>query len=198
MQERRFYGWSFSAKDSGVVEFIMTGRVNGQRGFSGNEQLVIDTAPAGANEVQTIAFAASPTGNTIYFIWLTPFGAFSSVPIAFNSNATAIQNAIEAIDNFEGTVTVSGAFSAAPSQTFTFGGNYGNRSMFLQGYQLLAFATGTVAGASVGSTTVSTQGVRGITNGQTATLTIVAFSTAIYHITNDDQGGWGRSVIQPS
>lgn len=199
MQDRRFYGWSFSAKDSGVVEFITTGRVNGQYGFSGNEQLVIDTAPNGQNEIQTITFgAATTTPGTVWFMWITPYGSTVSTPVAYNANAAAIQAAIEAMSNFEGTVTVSGAFSAAAAQTFNFGGNYANRILFERGFQLVAFSSSATAGAQAASTTVSQMGIDGITNGGTYTLTVAAFTTAIYHITNDDQGGWGRSTIQNS
>jgi len=193
-QERRIYTWNFSSKDSAPVEFLMTGRVNGQYGFSGNEQLVIDTAPAATTEIQTIAFNAALASGSLYFVWITPFGSSASVSVAFNASAATLQTTIQNIIGFEGTVTVQQAFSVTGSATITFGGNYSARPLYSAGYQLLAYST--TGGSAV--TSASTPGVRGITNGGTYTLTLVAFTVAIARISDDSSGGSGRMSIQNS
>lgn len=200
MQERRFYGWNFAAKDSSPVEFLLTGRVNGQYGFSGNEQLVIDTAPAGTSEVQTLSVGAAVTTSApCWFQFVSPFGTFLSATF----NPSTISNAslvtiIEQITGFEGTVAITGGpLSSTGSITVTFGGNYSNRPMWNAGYQLTIQGTVNATGLTFTPTT-TTQGVRGITNGGTYTLTLVAFTTSILGISSKAEGGEGRLRVQNS
>lgn len=199
MQDRRYYGWSFSAKNSSPVEFLLTGRKNGAYGFTGNEQLVLNTAGAGTSEV--INFTATNTaaiaaGSNCYFSWTDEYGVtFNSEGFDLSTQTnTQIKNLIEGIDNFEGTCTVSALGSAPYNFSVTYGGNYANRPMTANGFSLKLVGTVQFASGNPNSMldSVTTPGVRGITNGQTATLTVVAWTSSILNVTK------GRQRVQNS
>jgi len=205
-QDRRFYGWSFASKDSSPVEFLLAGRSNGSYGFGGREQLVINTAPTATNEVLTLRTANSAATSADCYgtlVWTTPEGGTSySAPINLDtiSNA-ALKSAIEALPNFEGTVTIGdGPIGTSGSVTVTFGGNYAGRPMFSAGFYLEIIGVAVTAGPIYTNmvTIETTPGVRGITNGGTYTLTIVAFSSSIMSVSSEREGGSGRLRIQNS
>lgn len=186
MQNRRFYGWVFGSKDSAAVEFMAVGKPDQVYGFSGNEQLVLDTAPAGTNEALTLTVGAAVTVGSVQFGWTTPNngggGTAYSVPVNLATATNAqIVTAIEDIFNFEGTVAVTGGpFSATGTVTVTFSGNYGNRPLFNEGYFLTVLGV-VNAGINVVNA-ITVPGVRGITNGGTYTLTVIAFTPSIMSV----------------
>lgn len=206
MQDRKYYAWVFPAQDSSAVEFLHTGRKNGAYGFSGNEQLIIDTAPTGQSEVidyQTANALALVPGSPqfVYYVWTDEYGvSFSGTGFNLDTATPAIIKAnIEAIPNFEGEVTVS-AISVTDSFTVTFAGNYANRPLYAKGYSLTLNGTVSTTGptyTSYGNPFVSTGGIAGITNGGTYTLSVYAFSSAILSVSSKDgTGNKGRQRVQ--
>ena len=202
MQDRRFYGWNFASKDSALPEFLATGRKNGAYGFSGNEQLQLTTAVAGTSEVMTMTTSdtTAATGGTYALVWTDEYGiSQTTTPLAYNASAATIQSALQALPNFEGTVTVNQAFSAGGSVTFTFGGNYANRPLYARGFTLNAVGAMYNATRSLGLTTaITTPGVRGITSGNTFYLDVVAFTSGILSVSSQSDGGAGRLRVQLS
>lgn len=206
MQDRRYYTWVFAAKDSSAVEFLACGRKNGAFGFTGNEQLVLTTAPAGTNEVITFAqspsVASNPTGGSILFSWTDEYGqTFFSTPVTpAATSAALLKAAIEAIPNFEGEVTVAvtaGGATAPQTFTVTFINNYGNRNLTGKGYNLHVEGVYlTAAGAATYFPTTTTPGVRGITSGNTYTLSVYGYSTAILSLSDGSGGPKGRQRVQ--
>ncbi len=202
MQDRRYYGWNFASKDSALPEFLATGRKNGAYGFSGNEQLQLTTAVAGQNEILTLTTSdtTAATGGTYALVWTDEYGiSQTTTPLAHNASAATIKAALEALTNFEGTVTVNQAFSAGGSVTFTFGGNYGNRPLYARGFTLNSVGCMFNATRSLGLTTAVTQaGIRGITSGNTFYLDIICFTSGILSISSQNDGGAGRLRVQLS
>lgn len=208
MQDRRYYGWNFSQVDSAPVEFLSTGRKNGAFGFTTNEQLVIDTAPAGQNEVirfQTANAGVPTAGSVIYFQWIDEYGA-THVSGSYDIDdatfsAAAVKALIEAIPGFEGEVTVA-APTLVPQWGFnvTFIGNYGNRPITAANFSLVSHGVVQTAGGatSLGVPVPSVGGIRGITNGGTYTLTVIAYTSAILSISCEKEGGKGRQKVQRS
>lgn len=203
MQDRRYYGWNFASKDSSLPEFLATGRKNGAYGFSGNEQIQLTTTVAGTNEVMTMTTSdtTAATGGTFSLVWTDEYGQQNTTtPLAFNATAAAIKAALEALPNFEGTVTVSTTFSAAGSVAFTFGGNLGNRPLYARGFTLNAVGCMFNATRSLGLTTaVTTPGVRGMTSGSNYFLDVIAFTSGILSISSasaTDGGSPGRLRVQ--
>lgn len=209
MQDRRYYGWNFSAVDSAPVEFLSTGRKNGAFGFTTNEQLIIDTAPAGANEVVTFGTTGGGTpgaGSFVYFTWINEYGLASN-SVSFDiDNATftpaTIKAIIEEMPNFEGEVTVSAAVVAPWTFTVTFIGNYGNRPIRGVGCSLTLNGIANCAVAplaqTIGWPLLTTPGVRGITSGGTYTLTVLAYTSSILSVSCGKEGGKGRQKVQRS
>lgn len=102
-------------------------------------------ATKGANEAQTIGLGAASAGS----ITIT-FSGQTTGSIAFNANATTVQNALVALSNVDpGDVTVTGGpFPAV--MTITFGGQYANVNV----PQITATPTGLTGGTvTIGTTT---------------------------------------------
>jgi hypothetical protein len=207
MQDRRYYTWIFPAKDSSAVEFLSVGRKNGAYGFTGNEQLVLTTAPAGTSEVIFFdcTMLANPAAESrVFFQWTDEYGVTYPSPGYVDMSATsaaALKAAIEAIPNFEGEVTVtivSGGATAPRSFNVAFTGNYANRPLSSKGYQLKIIGTVNDGAGTYASFNqiVTTAGVRGITNGSTYTLSVYAYSTAILSVSSDQSGPKGRQRVQ--
>lgn len=75
-------------------------------------------APAGTNEVQTLAVTGTPTGGT----YTLTFNGETTTALAYNATAPVVQAALEALVAFQpGDVVVSGTY---PSYNLTFGGAY--------------------------------------------------------------------------
>lgn len=206
MQDRRYGAYNFSIVNSALPEFLVTGRKNGAFGFSGMENFVINTAGAGTNEVLTFNSTVSSTlagGSWSYFTWTDQYGLMYSTTAFDMSTQTAgsLQSLIEGIESFEGTVAVAISSTNPFSFTVTFGGNYGNRPITGAGFSLklvgvMQYATGS---PSQLRDSVSVPGVRGITNGNTYTLSIFAFASSILSISSNMQGGVsGRQKVQNS
>lgn len=101
--------------DESLVVTIPT-CVNG--GYGG--QITV-TCNAPANEVQSLATSGSPTGGTVTLT----FNGQSTAPIAYNAAASAVQSALEALDNVNaGEVTAAGGALGTAPVTLTFSGRY--------------------------------------------------------------------------
>lgn len=84
------------------------------KGFFKTQDLI---GAGGTNEVQTLTFDSDVDGGT----YTISFGAYTTDPIAWNANAAAIEDAIDALPNLDdGDVEVTGTGPFV----FTFGGNY--------------------------------------------------------------------------
>jgi len=203
MQSENINVWNFSTKNSGLIEMLTIGRNNGAFGFSGNESIVVNTPPAGTNEVLTIATGDStaPTGGNFQFSFTDEWGNYAlTSPIAYNATAAAIKAAIEAMPNFQGTVTVNQALTVNGTATITFGGVYANRAIRRNNMVLQPY--GNLYNATIGqglSVTLTTPGVDGMTSGATHYLTAIAYTPALMSISSDkQQSGWGKIRVQTS
>lgn len=182
---RNYYGFVFGKDKNTAIDFFRSGKKNGARAFNNNESLIINTAPAATNEIVTATISAGTAASgSFQLTWTTPHSqSWTTAPIAFNATGAQIEAAIEALPNFEGTVTVSGAITTSP--TFTFSGAYGGKVLYNEGYvlSLAASTIATAAPALMSATFALTQtGIRGITNGATMTLNVYAFTSSIWGI----------------
>lgn len=213
------YHWNFCNEDTAPLSLILLGCKQGAYAFTGNEKLVINTAPAGTNEVLTLQFFAIPTqtgaGQTwnsgspvvggFYFIFQTPNGGQKSLLVPANSTNQQVEDAIEGMNFFSGTVTVSGfplAFTGTASgigntgisatATITYGGAYALQPMEQEGYILYAIpsafqteltngAVNYLAPVEINETT-STPGVYGIASGNTYIIDLYAYTTGIVNL----------------
>lgn len=203
MQDRKINLWNFSSKNSGIVEFLTMGRKSGSYGFTGNESIVINTPPAGTSEIWTLVTGdgTASTGGSFQLQWVDEWGhAATTVPIAYNASIGTIAAALQALPNFEGTATVTGAgpSNTGGSFTITMGGVYANRPLRGRNFMLNAFCG--LYNATIGQglvTSVTTAGVKGMTSGATHYLDILAYTSSLYSISSDkQQSGWGKTKVQ--
>lgn len=214
------YFWSFANDPTAPLSLILNGLKLGSYPFTGNEKLVINTAPAGNNEVVTYSFRAvtTQTGATqtvtspqltvggFYYFFSTPNGLQKTILINTTWSNAQVATAIEDINFFTGTVTVTGfplvftgtasgvgdATSISATATVTYTGAYALQPMEAQGYELYAQPAAfsielTNGGVNymapvIINETTSTQGVWGIANGNTYILDIYAETTGILNI----------------
>lgn len=213
------YTWNFANDPTAPLSLILNGMKLGSYPFTGNEKLLINTAPAGSNEVITYSFLAVPTqtgagqapaspqltAGGFYFFFNTPNGTQKSSLITPSMTNAQVATAIEDINFFTGTVTVTGfplAFTGTASgigntgisaaSTITYGGAYALQPMEAQGYELYAQpaalnleilngATDYMAPVIIEEAT-STQGVWGIANGNSYIIDIYSYTTGILNI----------------
>lgn len=122
-------------------------------------------APAGTNEVQSLAITGTPTGGSYT---LTAF-AETTAAITYNANAAAVQGALLALSAFDtGDVVVTGTY---PTFTITYGGRYAAQNV----PPLTATASltgGTAPAATVTTTTPGSRTTKVLSSyGNTATAT---------------------------
>jgi hypothetical protein len=182
MENRHIYSYVFGSESGSGPAFLGTGQKNGSYTFTTNEALVVNTAAAGGNEIWTVTASAGTAASGSYcIVWSSPEGGIQkTAPILFSANATAIKAALELLPNFQGLVTVSAALANAV--TFTFSGNYANKPLKNQGYfmEIVESTVATSAPALISyNTSMTTAGIPGITNGNTYTLSVYAFTSAI-------------------
>jgi hypothetical protein len=109
--------------------------------------------------------------------------------IAYNADTASIKAAIEALTSFDGTVTAGAALSAGAC-SLTFGGNYGYKPMWSEGYYFNAipYVLVTSAPAAVELTPViTTPGVVGFNSGASHTIEIVGYSTSLLSLAPNGQ-----------
>jgi hypothetical protein len=182
--DRHVYPFIFSESDRAFLSLVNVGLKSGAYPFTTNEKLVFTTAPAGTNEVVTITPAAAATAGSFQILFSTPHGSALTPPLAFNATAATIKNAIESLDLFQGTVTVSAPFNTTGPKTITYGGGYAQRPMQRRGFSLLPIFNNMLAsGALVAvETQVSTHGKWGMVSGASYQIEVVAFTTAVMSI----------------
>lgn len=222
-QYQNIYHWNFASQDTAPLSMIELGLKLGSYPFTGNEKLVLNTAPAGNNEVLNLAFtvpatqtgagqtptASPPTVGGFYFLFTTPNGGQNqSALVQANATNTDVQNIIEAMPNFSGSVTVTGfplAFTGTASgignagisatATITFGGDYALQPLASEGFSLITHWAGMQTEITNGAvdylapvvigTTTNPAGVAGIQNGNTYYIDIYAVTSAIATITKE-------------
>jgi hypothetical protein len=166
------FAYVFGDQEHALLDLWSGGKVEGFYQFTTSETLSIDTGAAGVSEVVTVTPSATPASGTFIISWVTESNnAEFTAPLAYNATAATIKAAIEALNNFDGTITVSGPLTAAA--TFTFGGNYANKPMSSQGRNFTFITAASPAGGTPlvsFSPAVTTVGSYGITNGNTYTI----------------------------
>ena len=193
-RNRRFYRHVFSECEDAVSEMLLYGRKTGAYPFDNHCNLVFNAAAAGADEMwQLAAFGPTPTAGNCLFTWITPDdGVAQSAQVPFSDLTgtapfTNLQNAIQAISNFDGTITVGGGY-ATTGLTFTFGGTYGNRALAAEGYALQINMGTLNAGAGQvcqGYLYQQNAGALGITSGTTYNLDVYAVTSGVVSILPD-------------
>lgn len=191
------YMYVFGANNSGWMSVLLNGVKYGAYPFTTNETLQIITAKAGASETYTLTYSqplgggvtVTPSSGTFELVWHTPIdGSQRTLPIAYNASAAVVQAALDALVNFQGTVTVT---TITNGWQFVMSGPYGNRVLYNDGYQLEVDTTGLHSSFTIGGTAVTdiplqpsmnliiTQsGVDGITDGGSYILDIHAYTTS--------------------
>ena len=199
-ENRSIYEFNFSAAKQGWMSFLLNGVKYGAYPFTTNETLQITMPAAGVNEVVTLLQGSdtgfSVTGGGYYLLWSTPIeGTQRTQLIGYNATTAQVKAALEALINFQGTVTVTGDLTAG--LVLTFGGNYGNMPLYNEGYQLSAIpALFTTVSGVTGWTdlpvtnslfvNLTTPGAYGITDGASYVLDIHAY-TLSYVKQNSDR-----------
>lgn len=195
-----FYNWS--AQKSGPLLFITLGNKTGSYTFQNNFNLILNTAASGTSEVITLVVGNANAG-TFRLMWITPYATDITAAITLGTSAANLQAAIEALDNFQGTITASGAVPASGGGSIglTFGGAYENMVLANDGYELCVVDCNTNTSGTYGPTYINptpgqglnnanVSGVQGMTNGATLNLDLYGFTTGMADLT--DQG-----VINP-
>lgn len=194
---RNLYSYVFSAEDAGSIACLShNGLACGGYPFDTNNYLTIWTAQAGTNEIQSLYLSA--TVGTTYQSGATPAQwwlswndcntvCYATFPI--NATNTQIQNAIQAMPNFLGTITASNTLIASNILSLTFGGQYANTPLATKGLQFQVVNSEYVQTNAplpiFSSINIATNGVFGMTNG-TYTLTVIAYEMATIKC---DEGG---------
>lgn len=110
-------------------------------------------ANPGTNEVQTSTITGTPTGGTFT---LTLYGE-TTAPIAYNANATAVTNALNALSVVDpGDIVVTGGPAPGTAFTYTYGGRYAARNV----PQITATGSFTGGTAPAIATATTTPGVQ--------------------------------------
>jgi hypothetical protein len=189
-RNRRVYRHIFANSDDAVEAILKYGCKLGAYPFDNHNNLSLIAAAAGSNEIWTLtSTTAVPTSGSGTFLWITPDdGVGVSLPIPFGSFVTPftnLQNAIQAIPNFDGSISVAGTW--AGGLTFTFSGSYANRPLQALGYALiLQPGTLAISGApSLAYMNVSSVGIDGITTGNTFLVDVYATTTGVVSILPD-------------
>jgi len=224
-----FYHWCFSAQNTAPLAMIQLGLKLGAYSFTGGEQLIINTPPAGANEVIALQINAFPTqtgtGQTISnpqvltggftINWHTPNGQISDTGfIPFDQSNEGVAAIIEAMDQFTGTVTVTGfpvtfptnvtggitsggtitTWAPTTAVTFTFGGDYALQPLDALGWVMTFLPQACFVEVTNGSSTymapisvgpvINTAGQYGIQAGNTYNLDVYTVTSAIASISD--------------
>jgi len=181
------YAYVWSKNSTGAMELLLKGTKYGSYPFTNKESLIINTAPAGTNEVVTITPSSAPASGTFQLCWTNPeMSTVISAPIAFNATAATIQSTINNLLNFTGSCTVTGTMATSVVVTFN-GGGYQNRPLNADGF-CLSVITNSLIGVTytVGvSSVVTTPGVNGITSGSSYVLKIWGYTTSVGHQLTD-------------
>lgn len=187
-EDRSVYMFSWAAAKQGTMAFLLNGQKYGAYPFTTNETLILNMAEAGTNEHLFIVYEtqAIVSGGTYVLAWSTPDqGTQYTEEIAYNASPATVKAALEALVNFQGTVTVTGSYTAGFDLEMT--GTYGNTPLYDQGYQLAVISqTRTTVGGVTGWTTLgvpaamhagrTSSGAYGISNGASYTLDIHAYT----------------------
>jgi hypothetical protein len=183
-RDRHVYPFIFSESDRAFLSLVNIGLKLGAYPFTTNERLTFTTTNAGVNEVITVTPGAAATSGTFQMMFITPEGSAITPPLAYNATAAVIKNAIENLDIFQGTITVSAPFNTTGPKTLTYGGHYRNRPMQQRGYNLIPLFNNMLnAGALVPvSSQVTTTGIWGMTSGASYQIEVLAFTTALLTI----------------
>lgn len=119
------------------------------RGYFKTQDLI---GAGGTNEVQTLTFDADVDGGT----YTLKFGPYTTEALAYNANAAAIEDALDALPNLDDgdvEVTGSGPF------TLTFGGNYAGANVPMIEIDISDLTDG--GGPVAGDTTAITEATPG-------------------------------------
>ena len=173
----------FSIDDSAPLFLAHNGMKIGSNTFTGYESLQIVTAPQGVSEIVTIgATPAGITSGSFSVTWVTPFGTETTPVLPYNTSLANTINAIQALKTFDGTVAMNGQIPN--SFNVIFGGNYANKALSANGYNLVFNSIGaaTASGAPAGwSNTPNIGEVNGMSAG-TYIIDIVAYCTGIIQL----------------
>jgi len=177
----------FPIEDSAPIHLIMNGSKLGSYPFTTYERLEFTTTGAGVNEVQRCVVAGGVGASGTYFInWQTPFGVESTPALAYNSTTAQIKSAIEALQSFDGTVTVGATLDQIVNPvTFTFSGNYGFKELFNNNYKLIVRNNSVQTGLGIQfqyDNIIVTSGQTGINSGASHTIDIVAYTTSLLEL----------------
>jgi hypothetical protein len=184
-RDRHVYPIIFSESDRAFLSLVNIGLKLGAYPFTTNEKLTFTTTNAGVNEVITVTPGAATTSGTFQMLFVSPDGSAITPPLAYNATPTDIKNAIEDLDIFQGTVTVSASFNTTGPKTITYGGGYKNRPMQRRGYNLIPIFNNMITtGTALTPVTaqVTTVGKWGMTSGASYQLEVLAFTTALLTI----------------
>lgn len=178
------YAFSFSIDDSAPIHYLCNGTKLGSFPFTTYERLRITTTGAGVNEVQRTVVAGGAGASGTYFInWQTPYGVESTPALAYNSTTAQIKSAIEALQSFDGIVTVGATLDQTVSPaTFTFSGNYANKELFNKGYKVIVRNNSVQTAGAVQlqyDNILVTSGVDGITDGANYEINVIAYTTSV-------------------
>lgn len=189
-QRMFLYHLLFGSADYTAISLINIGHKAGAYTFDTHDNLIIDTPPAGTNEVITFTPNAAATAGTWTIFWKTPFGSSLSEPLGFNATNAEVQAEMDKMEFFPGTFTVTGpAFNVGGARTWTAGGILGNKPLLRDEYQITILSNMT-GGGPIPITlfrTLVTPGVFGITSGSSYTLDFWAWTTSIMHCDNRGQ-----------
>lgn len=160
------YGYPDSADQITGMLFntlqLSGGRENGFD-LSGNllgKKLIPDQAMGGVTkEVQSVSITGTPTGGT----FTLTFDGQTTAPIAYNAAASAVQSALEALNNIRvGQVTCAGGPLPASPVSVTFDGIYAGRNVSSLTADSASLTGGTTPTAAVATTTPGADAVTDI------------------------------------
>lgn len=180
------YVFVWSAAKTGLLSVLLHGVKYGAFPFTTNETLQVNTAVAGTNEVLSLQYnhPADITQGTFIIAWSTPQGGTQyTAPITFNATALQVQTAIQLLNNFRGTCTVTG--NQAANWVITFTGHYATRPMSAAGYQMCVITAAEAASNELEGlrVIVTVPGITGIVSGSSQILDLHMYTTSLINTT---------------